>query len=421
MGYPITLQLRGRRVLVVGGGPVAHRRVCRVLADGARVTVVAPSLTPELADLADAGALEWRAENYHRSHLTSGERIWLVHTATGRPAVDRAVADDAETAGIWCVRADSGAQSAAWSPAVADGAAGTSAEGLQVAVTGDRDPRRARAVRDAILAGFRFGALPVRRRRRPAPSDTEMSAGSVVLVGGGPGDPRLLTLRGWAALMDADVVVTDRLGPRSVLDHLPADVEVIDVGKAPGRHRVTQDGINALLVEHARAGKRVVRLKGGDPFVLGRGGEEALVCREHGIPVEVVPGVSSAVAVPAAAGIPVTHRGVTSSVVVLSGHEGADATTALTAAPSDATIVLLMGVATIAATVAQVLAAGRAPDTPVAFVESGWTPQQRTTVTTLEKAVWVAEHEGVRAPAVVVIGAVVGLRDRLGDLVGVRV
>ena len=161
----------------------------------------------------------------------------------------------------------------------------------------------------------------------------------------------------------------------------------------------------------------MVRLKGGDPFVLGRGGEEALHCLEHGIPVEVVPGVTSAVSVPAAAGIPVTHRGVTASFVVASAHAGSDAALdAARDAPRDATLVLLMGVNAVAATAAGLMAAGRSPETPVAFIESGWTPRQRTTVTTLEKAAWTAVHEQVRSPAVVVVGEVVALRATLGDL-----
>jgi uroporphyrin-III C-methyltransferase/precorrin-2 dehydrogenase/sirohydrochlorin ferrochelatase len=161
----------------------------------------------------------------------------------------------------------------------------------------------------------------------------------------------------------------------------------------------------------------VVRLKGGDPFVLGRGGEEALHCVEHGIPVEVVPGVTSAVSVPAAAGIPVTHRGITTSFVVASAHEGSDAALdAAREAPRDATLVLLMGVSSLAATAAGLVAGGRSPDTPVAFVESGWTRRQRTVVTTLEKAAWTATHEQLRSPAVVVVGDVVALRAHLGDL-----
>ncbi|MGV1007370.1 MAG: uroporphyrinogen-III C-methyltransferase [Dermatophilaceae bacterium] len=414
--HPISLDLTGRRVLVVGAGAVATRRLRRLLADGADVTVVAPQASEEIVRLAGAGTLRWLARGYRRRDLTSPARAWLVHTATGSAAVDEAVATDADHAHIWCVRADDAGRSAAWTPAVARGTSASVADGVTVAVTGDRDPVRAVAVRDAVQAGLDSGVLPVRRTRRPA----AVAVGRVYLVGGGPGDPDLITVRGRALLAAADVVVADRLGPRDLLATLGPDVEVVDVGKGPGEHPVPQERINAVLVEHALAGRTVVRLKGGDPFVLGRGGEEALHCREHGIPVEVVPGVTSAVAVPAAAGIPVTHRGITASFVVASAHAGSDAALdAARDAPRDATLVLLMGVNTIAATAAGLIAAGRSPDTPVAFVESGWTPRQRTSVTTLEKAAWTAASEDVGAPAVVVVGDVVALREQLGDLGGI--
>ncbi len=416
--HPISLDLAGKRVVVVGAGAVATRRVHRLFADGAQITVVAPDVSDEIARLAREGQLRWTCRPYRSGDLTSPERAWLVQTATGNPPVDEIVAADAEHAHIWCVRADDASQSAAWTPAVANGAPGTAAEGVAVAVTGDRDPRRAAAVRDAVQAALDSGALPVRRTRRTADAP---GIGRVYLVGGGPGDPDLVTVRGRALLAVADVVVADRLGPRDLLDTLSPQVEIVDVGKGPGHHPVPQEQINALLVEHALAGRVVVRLKGGDPFVLGRGGEEALHCLEHGIPVEVVPGVTSAVSVPAAAGIPVTHRGITASFVVASAHAGSDAALdAARDAPRDATLVLLMGVSAVAETAQGLMAAGRSPDTPVAFVESGWTPQQRTTVTTLEKAAWTAAHEQVRSPAVVVVGEVVRLRGSLGDLGGLR-
>ncbi len=293
----------------------------------------------------------------------------------------------------------------------------TPAEGVTVAVTAGGDPRRATAVRDAVAAALESGTLPVRRVRGGAVAATTPAVGTVALVGGGPGAEDLITVRGRALLAAADVVVTDRLGPRGLLRTLAADVEVVDVGKTPGNHPVGQDRINEILVHHAKAGKNVVRLKGGDPFVLGRGGEEALFCAQHGIPVEVVPGVTSAVSVPAAAGIPVTHRGITASFVVASAHEGADVvTSALKDAPADATLVLLMGVSRLESTAAGLIAAGRAPSTPVALIESGWTQQQRTTVTTLERAAADAEAAGVRAPAIVVVGDVVRVREQLGDL-----
>jgi uroporphyrin-III C-methyltransferase/precorrin-2 dehydrogenase/sirohydrochlorin ferrochelatase len=227
-----------------------------------------------------------------------------------------------------------------------------------------------------------------------------------VLVGGGPGDPDLLTLRAWRALAEADVVVADRLGPRSVLDDLGPDVEVIDVGKTPGHHPVPQHEINRLLVEHARRGRRVVRLKGGDPFVLGRGGEEVLACREAGIPVEVVPGVTSALAAPAAAGVPVTHRGVVAAVMVVNGHDPVPASALAGLRDEELTLVVLMGVAGLDDLCARAADAGVDPAMPLAIVERATTATQRVTRAPLQDAARAAREAGVRAPAVVVVGRV---------------
>ncbi len=449
--YPVTLDLSGRDVLVVGGGPVAARRAAGLLDAGARVRLVAPAVCEDLADLVATGVLTWCEREYLVGDLLDPEPVWLVHTATGDRDTDDAVAADADAARVWCVRADDAAASTAWTPAVARGGAGTPAEGLTVAVTAGGDPRRAVAVRDAVLAGLVSATLPVRRVRR-APSRAgpgragsgragsgvagseraggpgdggavdrpgPPALGRVSLVGGGPGDPGLLTVRARQLLAAADVVVTDRLGPREVLAGLGADVEVVDVGKTPGNHPVPQDRINAILVEHARRGSHVVRLKGGDPFVLGRGGEEALHCAERGVPVEVVPGVTSAVSVPAAAGIPVTHRGVTASFVVASGHDGPEEVLdAARDAPADATLVLLMGVTRIGATAAGLVAAGRRPGTPVAVVESGWTPRQRTTWSTLGTVEADVAATGVRPPAVVVVGDVVAVGRVIAEAAG---
>jgi len=418
-GYPLTLDVRDRRVLVVGGGPVASRRAAGLVAAGAAVEVVAPWVTEDLRDLHTAGQVVWHERDYVVGDLVSPEPAWLVHTATGDRGVDAAVAAHADAARIWCVRADDASASSAWTPAVARGAESGAAEGITVAVTAGGDPRRAVAVRDAVAAALDSGTLPVRRVRPAEQASRPRAAGRVALVGGGPGADDLITVRGRALLAAADVVVTDRLGPRGLLATLGADVEVVDVGKTAGNHPVGQDRINELLVEHALAGRNVVRLKGGDPFVLGRGGEEALHCAAHGVPVEVVPGVTSAVSVPAAAGIPVTHRGITASFVVASAHEGSDVVTAaIKDAPADATLVLLMGVTRLADTAAGLIRTGRRADTPVALIESGWTDAQRTTVTTLTNAAADAEAAGVRAPAIVVVGDVVSVRDQLGDLRG---
>ena len=417
-GYPATLRLAGRRVLVVGGGTVATRRIPALLDAGAVVDVIAPDASTEIREAAGAGRLRWRQRRFQPRDVLEPEPAWLVHATTDSPAVNAVVATACDEHRVWCVRADDADASSVWTPAVAHGAVGTVAEGVTVAVTGGGDPRRAAAVRDAVLAGLDSGLLPVRRQRHPSGPDGGPLVGRVALVGGGPGDPGLVTVRGRQLLAAADVVVTDRLGPRDLLDVLSPDVEVVDVGKTPGHHPIPQSRINEILVEHARLGRNVVRLKGGDPFVLGRGGEEAIHCAANGVPVEVVPGVTSAVSVPAAAGIPVTHRGITASFVVASAHDGATAALdALRDAPVTSTVVLLMGVTALADTARRLVESGRPPTTPVALVESGWTPAQRTTVTTLADVAEVAEREGVRSPAVVVVGEVVRIREQVGDLV----
>lgn len=400
MRYDLALDLRDRRVLVVGAGRVASRRIDDLLAVGARVEVVAPTATESVQALAETGRLVWHRRVFATADVTEPAPAWLVHTATG--TVDAEVAAVAEAARVWCVRADSAAASSAHRPAVASGAAGTPSEGLRVAVSAGGDPRRATALRDAIDAALAAGTLPVRRQRGSGPG------GRVWLVGAGPGDPDLISVRGRALLATADVVLADRLGTEGLLGLLGEGVEVIDVGKRPGRHGTIQDRINALLVEHARAGRRVVRLKGGDPFVLGRGGEELAHCVAHGVEVEVVPGITSAISVPAAAGVPVTHRGVSTSFVVASGHGGAESIGHLLQL-RDTTLVLLMAVGQLAAIVDALLAAGHAADTPVAIVENGWTSQQRTTRSTLAAVVELAGAVGVANPAVVVVGAVAGL------------
>ncbi|WP_166849493.1 uroporphyrinogen-III C-methyltransferase [Isoptericola sp. BMS4] len=239
--------------------------------------------------------------------------------------------------------------------------------------------------------------------------------GRVTLVGAGPGAADLLTYRAWRALTRADVVVHDRLVPLEVLDDLGPDVEVVDVGKAPGHHKVPQEGINALLVEHALAGRHVVRLKGGDPFVFGRGGEEYAACAAAGVAVDVVPGVSSALAVPSLAGVPLTHRGLTTAFHVVTAHTRGDrpgrddvlddvAVSCVTRRA--ATLVILMGVSALPQVVARLRDAGADPATPVAIVERGSTPEQRVTRVELDLAAKRADELGVRAPAVIVIGDV---------------
>ncbi len=397
--YPLTLRLAGRDVLVVGGGPVAARRASGLVVAGAIVTVVAPDVCSQLADLIRSGAVTWQERGYRADDL---DGKWLVHTATGDSDVDRGVLADADAARVWCANASDHEASDAWVPAV------TRRQGVTIAIAAGGDPRRATTVRDAVAAAIDDGTVtPFAEVPPPAarPRRVDFPAGSVALVGGGPGDPDLITVRGRDLLAQADVVVADRLGPRTLLAGLSDRVTVIDVGKLPGHHPVPQDEINAILVRHARAGSRVLRLKGGDPYVLGRGGEELEHCRDAGIPVQVVPGVTSAISAPAVAGIPVTHRGVAAGFTVVTGHDQ------LADLPGgrDHTVVLLMGVSGLARSAATLAGGERGADCPVAIIEDAYGPGERVTVGTLESIGRLADEVGVRSPAVVVIGDVVEL------------
>lgn len=245
-------------------------------------------------------------------------------------------------------------------------------------------------------------------------------SGRVTLVGGGPGPVDLLTTRAVRALASADVVLYDRLGPRAELAALAPRAELVDVGKAPGHHAVPQREIESLMVARAAAGAHVVRLKGGDPFVLGRGGEEVIACRLAGVAVEVVPGVSSAVAVPAAAGIPVTHREVSRAFTVVSGHAPLGDAELAGLVSLGGTIVVLMGVNTLPALVAGLGRHGMPGGMPMAIVERGHRAGQRTTVGSLSDIVGRAARAGVVSPAVVVVGEVVRLAEGGGpDAAGI--
>jgi uroporphyrin-III C-methyltransferase / precorrin-2 dehydrogenase / sirohydrochlorin ferrochelatase len=396
--YPLMLDLAGRRVVVVGGGPVALRRVRGLLEAGAHVVVIAPSVQPELAALPVAVL----RRPYRRGDLSAA---WLAHAATSDPEVNARVAAEAGENRIWCVRADDASASSAWTPAV------TRHGGVTIAVSSAADPARSQRLRAAIALALADGSLPVRPVRR------DSSVGSVALIGGGPGDPGLITVLGRRLLAEADVVVTDKLAPRALLAELDPDVEIIDAGKQPHAHNLTQSQINELIVARARGGLRVARLKGGDPFVFGRGGEEALACVRAGVPFQVVPGVTSAVAVPAWAGIPVTHRGITQDFSVVSAHldpsqPGATVDWAAMAR-SGGTLVLLMAVAHVDTVAAELVKRGRDAATPVAVISDGTTADQQVLVSTLGDIAADAATAGVRPPAVVVIGDVVRLREQL--------
>ena len=242
----------------------------------------------------------------------------------------------------------------------------------------------------------------------------------MALVGAGPGDPGLITVRGLELLRGADVVVYDRLVHPKLLDEAPPDARRVFAGKACGVHALSQDAINALLITEARQGRRVVRLKGGDPFVFGRGGEEALALAEAGIPFEVVPGVTSAVAVPAAAGIPLTHRGIASSVAIVTGHRDGGTGSPPVAwgrlAGAVDTIVVLMGLANLRRIARELIAHGRDPRTPAALVEHGTTEAQRTVTATLDDLARGTVGAELEPPVVAVIGDVVALRERLSGV-----
>jgi len=321
------LDVAGRNVVVVGGDARAAAQVAALLGEGAHVSVVAPTVTPAIEDLALRGLVTWHAREVQAHDLDAD----LVLTVRASP-----------------------------------------------------------------------------------PSTHHSRAGaSVTLVGAGPGDPGLMTLAGREALEQADVVVTDRLVPLAALGWTRPDAEIVDVAKLPGGRATTQEQINRLLVAHALAGRSVVRLKGGDGFVLGRGGEELMACAEAGLAVRVIPGVTSATAVPALAGIPVTHRGLAQGFTVISGHVPpghAESTMDYKAlAATGTTIVVLMGVRTLPAITAAILDAGLDPTCPAAVVADGSLPSQRVIVGTLATIAADAMAAQVKAPAITVIGPVAGL------------
>lgn len=393
--YLAGLDLAGRRVVVVGGGTVAARRLPRLVESGAAIEVISPEATPSVVGLADGGALVWHERPYADGDL---DGAWYVLCCTSSPEVNAAVSAEAQSRRVFCVRADAGSAGSAVTPATGNH------DGLLVGVLAGGDHRRSATVRDGMLRTLRSGAVSA--EARPV---------GVALVGGGPGDPDLITVRGRQLLSAADVVVADRLAPGSLLDELPPGVEVVDAAKIPYGRAASQDAINALLVEHARAGRFVVRLKGGDPFVFGRGFEEVLACAAAGVPVTVVPGVTSAFAVPAVAGVPVTHRGVAHEVVVVSGHLPPGHPDSLVdwaaLASLRGTLVLMMAVERVAAFAEVLLAGGRDPATPAAVVQEGTTRTQRVVRSTLDTVAEEVGKHGIRPPAVIVIGPVAALSE----------
>ena len=397
------LDVRDRLVVLVGGGDVTARRAARLRDAGAVLRIVAPRLSDTMVGLLDSLAEEtdssgrvpavtWIPRRYRESDL---DGAWLVHTATGVDLVDAEVAAAADRLRIWCVDAGHALDGSA---RLAAQASEDSVDGVTLGVvsTGTPDPRRVVKVRDRLQEMLDTSALPT--------APVRPTAGRVVLLGGGPGPRDLMTVRAQRVLQSADVIVHDRLGPTGFPGWVSDRVEIIDVGKAPGRHPVPQEEINRILVDRAQRGLTVARLKGGDSFVFGRGGEEVLACRAVGVPVEVVPGVSSVIAAPQSAGVPLTHRGTADTVHIVNGHRLPGPAT-LEALHDDATtVVVLMGTSMLPSFAAAALDAGVTPERPVAVVERAHRADQRCIRGTLGTIGEVAEAEQVRNPAVIVIG-----------------
>ena len=451
--YPLFADLEGRTVLVVGGGAVAERKIAAFLKSGARVRVIARALTTAILAHASSGRVDWCARDYATDSLNGA---WLVIAATDDTVLNAQVARDAGARRIFVNVVDDASLSTFHVPAVIDRAP------IAIAISsGGVAPMVARAVRErieslldpamgplaALLGRYRRAIRAARpklgaRRRfmddlihgrvaallrasRPAAAESELKSalarrhitprGEVVLVGAGPGDPGLLTLHALRALNEADVILHDRLVGAGVLDLARRDAERIDVGKRAGAHAGAQSRIHALMLEHARAGRRVVRLKGGDPFVFGRGGEEIEFLRAHGIAYRIVPGITAALACAAYAGVPLTHRDHAHSVQILTAHgrSDLDALDWHTIAAARQTLAIYMGAGAVAAVQQRLLDYGRAGDTPFAIVENGSLPTQRVIVGTLATLPERARAEAVQAPALLIVGEVAALASEL--------
>jgi uroporphyrin-III C-methyltransferase / precorrin-2 dehydrogenase / sirohydrochlorin ferrochelatase len=392
--YLVGLRLAGKKVVVVGGGTVAQRRLPLLIASGADVHVISRTVTRAVEAM---NGITLSVRDYRDGDLYGA---WYAIAATDDAQVNAAVVDEADRRRIFCVRADIAVEGTAVTPAT------FSYAGLSVGVLAGGEHRRSAAIRSAIREALQKGLITL----EDSASSADVVRGGVALIGGGPGDPELITVRGRRLLAQADVVLADRLAPPELLAELPPHVEVIDAAKIPYGRAMAQDAINEVMIERARSGSFVVRLKGGDPFVFARGYEEVLACADAGIPVTVVPGVTSAIAVPAMAGVPVTHRAINHEFVVVSGHIAPDDPESLVnwnaLAAMSGTIVLLMAVERIEMFVDVLLKGGRPADTPVLVVQDGTTAAQRTLRATLVDTPEKIRAESIRPPAIIVIGAV---------------
>ena len=458
--YPIFAELSARPVLVVGGGAVAQRKVAALLESGADVRIGAPVLNVELAQQVATGRARWIEGSFAPDWF---DGVWLAIAATDDVAVNAAVAAEGERRRVFVNVVDDAARSTFQVPAVVDRAP------LVVAISsGGAAPVLARLVREKLeslldpalgsvarlaerwRSRIRGRLADLGRRRRflervfdgpiadlvrrgqDAAADAALARaldraaeqplpgqpsrqGSVVLVGAGPGDPGLLTLKGLRALNDADVILHDRLVSADVLKLARRDALFVEVAKEAGDHRTTQDGIHALMLEHARAGRRVVRLKGGDPFVFGRGGEELEFLRDHGIDYEVVPGITAALACAAYAGIPLTHRDHAQSVRLVTAHckHSLDTLDWRALAAGRQTLAVYMGVTGLDGFAARLIDHGRAASTPAALVENGSRREQRVVLGRLDDIAQLARDHAVRSPALLIVGEVAALGERL--------
>jgi uroporphyrin-III C-methyltransferase/precorrin-2 dehydrogenase/sirohydrochlorin ferrochelatase len=451
--YPIFATLKDRAVLVVGGGEVAARKTSALLAAGARVRVGAPLLNRQLEDWSTRGQIHYLRGNFEDHWL---DDVWLVVAATDDRTVNARVAAAAEARRVFVNVVDDATLSTFHVPAIVDrsplivaissgGAAPMLARWLRerlelmldhalgpLAALLERKRRKIRARHrylgarrrfyERLLAGPIWNALrrdnlaaaerEVDRRLSGAAEETK---GSVALVGAGPGDPGLLTLRALRLLNEADVILHDRLVGAEILQLARRDAQRIEVGKEAGQHHYTQERIHELLLEHARAGRRVVRLKGGDPFVFGRGGEELEFLRAHEVPYEVVPGITAALACAAYAGVPLTHRDHAQSVRLVTAHckESLDTLDWRALAAERQTLAIYMGVAQLQTLRDQLIAHGRAPSTPFALIENGSRPEQRVITGTLAELPKLQRQHAVRSPALLILGEVAALAPTL--------
>jgi len=452
--FPLFSDLKNRRVLVVGGGEVAERKVQLLLEASADVRVGAPNLTDELLSLEQQGRIQAVSGVFEASWL---EDAWLVIAATNDRSVNAEVSAQCEERRIFCNVVDDPELSSFQVPSIVDrsplviaisssgvapvlarrlrerveslfdhslGSLAALAARFRPQIKAKRpDLRQRRRFYDWLLDG---PVLPLLRQQRPLEAEEQVKAelervepkntGHVVLVGAGPGDPGLLTLKALRALNEADVILYDRLVSPAVLALARRDADRISVGKTPGEdHNATQARIHALLVHHAQAGNRVVRLKGGDAFIFGRGGEELEFLRDHQISYEVIPGITAALACAAYAGIPLTHRDHAQSVHLVTAHckEEEDSIDWAGLAHANQTLAFYMGVGQLEKLSARLIQHGRKQSTAFALIENGSRPEQRVITGPLDQLASIASSHNVRSPALLVVGEVADLASKL--------